>query len=373
VPLRVALASSYNVPAVRTLEEIGIDALLEAARRFGLTTLSDTEAYGLALTLGGGEVRPLDLTAAYGALTNQGLLSQPFAVRRVRDASGRVLFDRDAPAPSRAVLPEIAFIIADILSDPEARLPGFGPTNPLTLSVPAAVKTGTTTGFRDNWTVGATPERAVGVWVGNTDNRPMGNVSGVDGAGPIWRGVMELALQGMQPTWLQPPAGLVRARICAPTGLRPGPYCPASVEEWFVAGTEPRETERYYLVGADGRLRVDPPVEVRAWAAQAGISVSLSPQTPGDASVHIVRPTAGSVFSISPELPDQEIVLRASVPAGTLRVEFWVDGVLVGRAAGDEPAVVWVMMPGVHSLEVVAVLADGALATTSTTFEVRYR
>ena len=183
VPLRVALASSYNVPAVRTLDAIGVEALLEMAHRFGLATLTDAEAFGLALTLGGGEVRLLDLTAAYGALAGGGQLMPPYAVSRVRDASGRVLFERQAPTARRVLAPEIAYVLSDILADADARLPGFGPNASLTLPVNAAVKTGTTTGFRDNWTLGATPERAVGVWVGNADNRPMANVSGVEAPG----------------------------------------------------------------------------------------------------------------------------------------------------------------------------------------------
>src|SRR5438477_10907872 len=181
VPLRVALASSLNIPAVRTLNAIGIDAMLEITHRFGLS-LDDVESYGLSLTLGSGEVRLVDLTNAYAAIGAAGQLAEPFAVARVRDGSGRVLYER-MPATTRRVLsPEHAYLLSDILSDPEARIPGFGGLTPFDVPFPAAVKTGTSTGFRDTWTLGFTPNIAIGVWVGNADGAPMLVVAGVEGA-----------------------------------------------------------------------------------------------------------------------------------------------------------------------------------------------
>src|SRR5213080_2710620 len=168
VPLRVALASSLNIPAVRTLNAIGIDAMLEITHRFGLS-LDDVESYGLSLTLGSGEVRLVDLTNAYAAIGAAGQLAEPFAIARVRDGSGRVLYER-TPATTRRVLsPEHAYLLSDILSDPDARIPGFGGVTPFDVPFPAAVKTGTSTGFRDTWTLGFTPNIAIGVWVGNAD------------------------------------------------------------------------------------------------------------------------------------------------------------------------------------------------------------
>ena len=154
VPLRVALASSLNVPAVRTLDAIGLDAMLEMTRRFGLGTLSSAESYGLSLALGGGDVRLLDLTSAYSALAAQGRWVEPFSVARVRDAAGHVLYERAAPAPRRVLSPQHAYLLTDILSDADARIPGFGLVTPFDLPFPAAVKSGTSTGFRDNWTLG---------------------------------------------------------------------------------------------------------------------------------------------------------------------------------------------------------------------------
>lgn len=270
VPLRSALGSSLNVPAVRTLETLGLDAMLEIAHRFGLSTLSAAESYGLALTLGGGDVRLFDLTAAYAGIAAGGELATPYTVARVRDARGQVLYEREPAAARRVLSPEAAYLIADILSDPDARLLGFGPTSPFELPFPAAAKSGTTTGFRDDWTIGFTPEIAIGVWVGNTDGSPTHGVSAIEGAAPIWRDVMSAAAFERRMTWAARPAALVERTVCAPTGLLPGPQCPAPVRELFVLGTEPTTTERAYVRGSDGRIAFEPPAEALAWFVANG-------------------------------------------------------------------------------------------------------
>jgi membrane carboxypeptidase/penicillin-binding protein PbpC len=370
--MRVALASSYNVPAVRTLDQLGIDALLEIANRFGLRTLTDAEAYGLSLTLGGGDVRLVDLTNGYAALANGGKLVQPFAVTRVRDSLGRVLYERPVAKATRVLSNENAYIISDILSDADARTAGFGAVTPLQLSFPAAVKTGTTTGFKDNWTVGYTPELAVGVWVGNTDDRAMENISGVSGAAPIWRDVMETAAGHIAMTWPAPPAGLVRAEVCAPTGLKPGAACASPAQEWFVAGTEPTGTEQYYVRGSDGQLLVNPPIEARAWAMEAGVALAGG-LAAGDERLFIVQPAPGSLVFVSPELDQQQLLLRVSPPASAERVSFAIDGEMVGEAPASDPKLVWRLEPGVHQLEVIATLANGRAVTAESTYEVRPR
>jgi penicillin-binding protein 1C len=367
--LRVALASSLNVPAVRTLDAIGVDAFLDVAHRFGLGTLTDSEVYGLSLTLGGGEVRLIDLTSAYGALANQGMLTPPYAIERVFDAGGDVVYQHQAATPSRATSADNAFILSDILSDPDARELGFGYAPALRLPFHAAVKTGTTTEYRDNWTVGYTPERVVGVWVGNADNTPMRNISGIDGAGPIWHGVMQAAMADVTPTWPQPPVDLVRAKVCAPTGELPSPNCPSTTEEWFLPGTEPRAVEDYYERGDDGRLLINAPAEARAWLASVGFALTqpeASQQAP-----FVVQPANGSILFIAGELPSQAVVLRASPPAGTQRVEFVINGVQAGDATADDPSLVWNLRPGTHVLNVTAVLNGGQIVTASSTFEVR--
>jgi penicillin-binding protein 1C len=371
VPLRTALASSFNVPAVRTLDTLGIDALLEIAHRFGLRTLTDADSYGLSLTLGGGEVRLLDLTAAYAALGAGGAYAEPFAITRVRDSHGRVLYERPPSAARAVVSAEHAYLLADILSDPSARIPGFGQVTPFDLPFRAAVKTGTTTGFRDNWTLGFTPELAVGVWVGNADGSPMHDVSGVDGAGPVWRDVMMAAALGRRLSWPPRPAGIVEATVCSPTGLLPGPACPSPIRELFVAGTVPAEQEQYYVRDESGRVAINPPMEALAWARDAGFATARDAPDASGGPIRIVQPATGSVFFMAPELREQQLVLRASAPAGSERVTFRLDGRVIGEGPGADVRLVWRLEPGMHRVEATARLADGSTTTATSTYEVK--
>ncbi len=366
VPLRVALASSLNVPAVRVLDALGMNAMLEIVHRFGLATLSDTERYGLSLTLGGGEVRLLDLTNAYAALGAGGALTAPFAVVRVRDSSGRVVYQHAGSSPQRVLSPEHAYLLSDILSDADARIPGFGGITPFDVPFPAAVKSGTSTGFRDTWTVGYTPEIAIGVWAGNADGSPMVDVSGVEGAGPIWRDAMMAAALSRRMSWYARPARIVETTVCAPTGLLPGPDCQSPVRELFVAGTEPATREAYYVRDDNGRIAIDPPVEARAWAYDAGLLVSGRPRTADD-PLRIVAPVPGSVFWLAPELGLQRMVLRAAAAPGTEPLTFEIDGKVVGVAAAGDAQFTWALDPGRHVLRV---SAPGLAAVTSS-FEVK--
>ena len=353
VPLRVALASSLNIPAVRTLNAIGIDAMLEITHRFGLS-LDDVESYGLSLTLGSGEVRLVDLTNAYAAIGAAGQLAEPFAIARVRDGSGQVLYER-MPATTRRVLsPEHAYLLSDILSDPDARIPGFGGVTPFDVPFPAAVKTGTSTGFRDTWTLGFTPNIAIGVWVGNADGAPMLDLAGVEGAGPIWRDAMMAAALSRPMSPFVRPAGIVDATICSPTGLLPGPDCAAPLREIFVAGTVPTEHERYYSRDADGRIWIDPPIEAREWARAAGLAVRVDGANASSELVRILAPAGGTSLYFAPELRDQHVVVRA-----------------VADAPGADPWVVWSLVEGKHVLRASAHLADGSSATATSTFEVK--
>ena len=372
VPVRVALGSSLNIPAVRTLDAVGVDALLEMARRFGIGTLTAAERYGLAIALGGGEVRLIDLTNAYAALAAGGALREPFAVTRVRDATGRVLYERAPDKPVRVLSPQHAYLLADILSDPAARIPGFGEVTPFELPFPAAAKSGTSTGFRDNWTLGFTPEIAIGVWVGNADGSPMSDVSGVDGAAPIWHDAMLAAALGRPMTWYARPPGIVEATVCAPTGLLPGPDCPSPVRELFVAGTQPVAREHYYSRSTDGAIAIDPPTEARAWARDAGLQLGGEPSAPavlGDL-IRIVTPEPGSVYWLAPELGAQELVLRAATAPGIDHLTFSVDGRVVGDAVSAEPAISWTLALGRHTLSVTGSRASGSTVVATSTFEV---
>ena len=374
VSLRTALASSFNIPAVRTLDTLGVDTLLEIAHRVGLRTLSAAESYGLALTLGGGEVRLIDLTSAYGAIATEGLLSRPYAVMRVLDTSGHVLYEHPTGDPARVLQPEHAYLLADILSDPDARIPGFGEVTPLDLPFKAGVKTGTTTGFRDNWALGFTPGVVTGVWVGNADGSPMEDVSGVDGAGPIWRDVMTAAVGGRDPGWLPRPPGIVEATVCDPTGMLPGPDCPSPRTELFAAGTVPAATEHFYARLPDGSLGVNPPPDAVAWALDAGLPLAGGPpRTDAPPAVRIVQPVAGAVLFLSPELQAQEVLLRATAAQADALVTFAVDGVSSEPVPGPDARVTWALTPGAHRVDVTALLPGDRVATAHSTFEVRIR
>lgn len=192
VTAREALANSYNIPAVLLADYLGVGQLLDRLRAMGLSTLNQSaDHYGLALTLGAGEVRLLDLTATYMAFANEGLLSSPQSLLAIHDREGELLYNASSPPTERVLEEGVASMITHILSDPLARIPEFGTESVLDLGWPAAVKTGTTREFRDNWTMGYSPDYVVGVWVGNNDNSPMLGVSGVDGAGPIWHDIMQ--------------------------------------------------------------------------------------------------------------------------------------------------------------------------------------
>lgn len=371
VPLRTALASSFNVPAVRTLDRVGIPAFLEVAHRFGLGTLTEPERYGLAIALGGAEVRLLDLTAAYAALGSGGILAEPYAVARVRGSDGRVLYERGAAITGPAVAPELAYLLADILEDPDARIPGFGATTPFELPFRAGVKTGTTTGFRDNWTLGFTSTFAVGVWVGNSDGSPMREVSGIDGAGPIWRDVMQATAMVVTPGWPAMPAGIEEAVVCAPTGLLPGPDCPHPQREIFAAGTVPQATETYYVRETDGTVAINPPAEAIAWARDAGLQIGAG--AGGGERVRIIDPRPGSVYFLAPELRAQELSLRAETPADAIGVTVSINGTALAEIPPGDGRLVWALQPGVHELRIAARLRDGSIAVATSTFEVRTR
>jgi penicillin-binding protein 1C len=248
VSVRDALANSYNLPAVEVLERIGVETLRQLAGQAGIHTF--TGRYGLALTLGGGEVRLLDLTAAYG-IFDDGKAVTPRAILRIEtvepdDAQGSAAIDFQAATSGvQVIAPEAAYLITDILSDEAARAPAFGRNSVLNLPFPAAVKTGTTTDWRDNWTIGYSTQRLVGVWVGNADNAPMVGVSGVDGAGPIWHDLMRLA-HLRPPGPFARPDGLVEVEICAPSGMLPSRECPRVRREWFIEGTQPTEPDNQF-------------------------------------------------------------------------------------------------------------------------------
>jgi len=274
VSVRQALAMSLNIPAVRTLAFAGLDNVLATAHRLGINTLTRRNTYGLSLTLGGGEVTLLDMVYANSVFANRGTMSgtpvtqaqsgfrelDPVAILRVEDGHGRVLEEFRTPQRRQVLDPRHAYLVTSILSDNEARAPFFGANNPLALpGRPVAAKTGTTDDQRDNWTIGFTPDLVVGVWVGNSDNTRMGRGAfGSSMAAPIWNAFMRETLANRPPQPFPEPSGLVRVRVCQPSGLLPTPTCPQTREELFIAGTEPKTFDNLWqtvrLDRSTGRL-----------------------------------------------------------------------------------------------------------------------
>lgn len=228
VSVRTALANSYNVPAIKLLDILGVERMVEGARAMGLQSLvPDPNRYGLSLTLGGGDVQLLDLVTAYHTIANGGQYVPPKFILSMTDNRGQPMQEQ-SPPPVPVISDAAAFLVTDILSDDAARAPTFAPNGALTLSRPAAAKTGTTDDWRDNWTMGFTRYLVAGVWAGNTDGHPTIDSSGVMGAAPIWHTFMEEVLADPQflqlleapeddEAWSwQPPASVQLLADCPP-------------------------------------------------------------------------------------------------------------------------------------------------------------
>lgn len=246
IQVRHALANSLNIPAVKMLALVGIKDMLTTASDMGLQTLAPTKEnmtrFGLSATLGGGEVRLLDLTNAYSAFANGGTRHNGVAILKVEDNKGKLLEEHKGSPGTRVLTEAQAFIISDILSDNEARSLVFG-SNSL-LKIPGkvvSVKTGTTNDQRDNWAVGWTTQVIVGAWVGNNDNSPMKKVaSGVSGATPIWNRIIREALINKPDESFKVPDNIVQVDIDAVSGYLSHDGFP-SRKEYFIKGTEPEE------------------------------------------------------------------------------------------------------------------------------------
>ncbi|HEX7598283.1 MAG TPA: transglycosylase domain-containing protein, partial [Polyangia bacterium] len=225
MPIRQALASSLNIPAVLTLREVGVENTINLAKKLGIDSLGAPENYDLSLVLGGGQMSLLELSTAYAAFANGGLASAHYAILDIRNADGNLLYTQEKTPLVRVFDPRVTWLINDILSDDNARAAGFGRNSTLKLDRATAVKTGTTTNYHDNWTIGYTPEFLTGVWVGNSNYEAMRNVNGLTGAAPIWNEFMRAALRGRPDLPFTRPDGLTQGEVCDLSGLLPTPAC----------------------------------------------------------------------------------------------------------------------------------------------------
>ena len=388
VRVREALANSYNIPAVITADAVGPARVLDRLHDLGMLSLTaDADHYGAAIALGDGEVRLLDVVNAYATLARGGVWRSIVAVKAAitKDAAPLAL----PPRTSRRVIEEAtAFVITDILADRGARISSFGEGNVLELPFPVAAKTGTSKGYRDNVTVGYTPDVTVGVWVGNFDGSPMEGVSGVSGAGPLFHGAMLAAARGRASAEFKRPAGQIEEiQVCSLSGERPGPGCDHLRQELFVSrgdrGTAPTAAcSMHERVAIDKRngLRAGggcPRSEIEertferfdarliAWARSVGRNLApdrRSPLCPGanepvasspSGKLRLAYPPEGALFSIDPGAAGrQSIRLRADVPPTAREVRFVIDG--IPRIAAAPFALDWTLTPGHHRIRVEA-------------------
>ena len=241
VTVRTALQGSLNIPAVKMLYLAGIDNVLDFAEKLGYTTFGDRSRFGLALVLGGGEVKLLEHTGAYAVFANEGVKQNITPILKVEDPWGKMLEEWKPEDGERVLDENNARLITDVLSDNSARAYVFGTGSNLQLGErPVAAKTGTTNDYRDGWTIGYTPSLAAGVWVGNNDNSPMSAVaSGVTGASPIWHNIISELLKNRLPHQFIKPSSLVPVEVCSLNGLLPCEGCPTKTE-YFLPGTEPK-------------------------------------------------------------------------------------------------------------------------------------
>ncbi|GEM_PF-61556 len=366
VSVRLALANSYNIPAIKALERVGVDALKEMATRLGITTLTGTD-YGLPLALGSGEVSMLELTGAYQAMANNGLLVPPTAILQITDSAGRVI-EPAHPAPRQVLNPAHTYLISHILADNVARANMFGANSPLRLSRPAAVKTGTTNDYRDAWTVGYTPDMVVGAWVGNANNSPMLNLSGAVGAAPIWHNFMERASVGLPVRDFTRPPTIVEMEVCADSGTLPSAVCPERRREVFFKDQPPlgAEYDIHKLIKIDrtsGLLanefcqsnmeeryfQVYPP-DGQAWTISQGI-----PQPPKE-----YCPATNIIVAITKPTEGESLRGTVTVEGSATAAKFAYYQIEVG--AGSDPQIYTVVHGPIQQT-----VEKGALATFDTT------
>jgi len=387
VAVREALGSSLNIPAVKTLQEVGIENAINLAHRLGITSLSDAGQYDLSLALGGGQISLLQLSTAYAALANKGYYTGNTSILDIHDADGNLLYKPAGNPPLQIVDPRVAWLISDILSDDSARTIGFGPNSTLKLDRTAAVKTGTTTNFHDNWTIGYTPDLLVGVWVGNSGYEAMHNVTGLTGAAPIWNEVMRQLLQGIPDHPFERPDGLTQIEICDLSGLLPTSACQHTHKEWFVAGTEPAQTDPYYqqvwidpltnsiandLTPIDRRKSItvlDLPVEAQSWARLQGLpllidySQALENTSKQQNQLALLSPPPNTTYRIDPNFDPsaQQLQIEVAVGGEVSRVTIWMDGYLLATLASPPYQTWWSLSTGEHRLWAQAVNSNGEI------------
>ena len=373
VSVREALGSSLNIPAVLALQEVGIEEALDFATQLGVTSLENPQDYDLSLALGGGKISLLELSGAYATFANGGLYRGTYAILDIRNPSGELIYSQEKMSALQIVDSRVAWLINDILSDDVARTTGFGRNSTLKLDRTAAVKTGTTTNYHDNWTIGYTPDLLVGVWVGNSNYEPMRGVTGLTGAAPIWHETIRALLQGQPDHLFERPAGLKQVEVCAYSGLLPTAACQHTCEEWFLDGTEPTQTDSIYqevfidtltglladdLTPAERRkplIVLDLPAEALPWARAQGINTLTELSKDTDKSeqpikILLLSPRNNATYRLDPafDLSAQQLLVEAAPGQSITHVTLWVDGYLLAALDAPSYQAWWPLSLGEH-------------------------
>jgi penicillin-binding protein 1C len=356
VTMRFALANSLNIPAIRALDGAGGPAKLHEAltNKLGFTGLNpDAATYGLGLTLGTAEVRLLELTNAYACLARLGV-ARPYSLTREFPIKQGMIGDTtgyDQNRETRVFDSGACWVIADMLSDNLARAAAFGLNSPLRFPFRVAAKTGTSTDYRDNWTLGFTPTHTVGVWVGHFGNQSLQNVSGVSGAGPIFHAVMMELYRDGSPDWFPKPEGWIEAEIDPMTGRRAtAEFRPAhSVHEWFRMDDlpEPARPADY----DDGRPLLARK-EYAAWLDKEGrefadrIALADVVET-AEPVLRILSPLPGTMAYLDADLPGggEKFPLRAESDGGEIE---WSSETLAVEADAVSKRAWLILKPGRH-------------------------
>jgi len=362
VSIRTALANSLNIPAVKALYLAGLNESIKTASDMGITTLTEPKRYGLSLVLGGGEVKLLELTGAYAVLANQGVRANLTPIIKIEDSRGKILKDNSKPKTVSVLRKEISYEISDILSDVNARRPVFGFSSNMSLpDRKVAVKTGTTTNYRDAWTVGYTPNIAAGVWAGNNDNSAMrGEAAGSLVAAPIWHQFMSEATRKFPIKDFTKPDGIKQISIAVLSNKKPTNSSwrvnTDIATDWQTPQDYDNTFQRVKIDKLSGKLATDycpkslvvektygvihselpnnPNWEnpVRGWARSIGIVASYPPtekcdiHTPGNKpTVTIASPNEGDTVTGT-------ITISATVnaPLGVKKVDFYLDNSSIG-------------------------------------------
>lgn len=332
VRVRIALADSLNVPAVRVLEKVGVANFLDRLHQLGYAHLThDADYYGLGLTLGGGEVSLWELAHGFATIARRG---EPIDFVSWFPPEAGASASSIRPAHARVNSSAATWeLVTDMLADKHARAQSFGVTSALDMPFAAAVKTGTSSDFRDTWTVGFTSDYTVAVWVGNFNGDPMRRLSGVAGAAPLWNRIMLHLHEQREPTTFPAPAGMTARQICAQTGFKSTPDCQSVVWEYLW----PED-----LVSYERPQRVSElPHEYDEWLALQ----HRQPSAPG--AFRIVAPRQGDSFLVTPSrVGRQRLELQAMGKRGQLIV--WrIDG----RRFANGSSVFWPMRPGHWTIE----------------------